>query len=263
MPVKNETREKWDRVESPETIPYREYSLLRLINQDGAAEGSDLMPRIIRGIRVQPPSEFRITRREELKYASRFILSWKPNYEMAQLGARYRIYTYSQQNVMPMQTSQSPNTPGWTGPLLAEVMADGPPAEVVVPGYQSQPVIFAIETRLPNGFVSLENTRPTCAAQCNPKFNSVVSVTAAYSALITDETILADATGGSFAVTLYDCRQLPPGFTYTLKKLNAANTVTWTPFLAAQTIDGAASIASTTQYEVFNIRTDGTVWHVV
>lgn len=259
VPV-DDQRNKWDRADTNQDL-YSDYSLLRLINQAGEAEGANLMPRIVRGIRVQPANGFSIVRQEELKYATRFILRWTPNYEMAALGARYRIYTYAQQNVMPMASNQSRSTVGWNGPLLSDVMADGSPAEVIVRGFQRQPVVFEIETRLPNGFVALEETRPSCSGICNPVYSRVVTVSAAYTALMGDETILANSTGGNFAVTLFDCRQLPVGFTYTLKKLVAANTVTWTPFSSGQTIDGATSIASTTQYEVFNIRTDGTVWH--
>jgi hypothetical protein len=61
---------------------------------------------------------------------------------------------------------------------------------------------------------------------------------------------------------LFDCRQLPIGFVYTLKNVGAG-TITWAPFLAAQTMDGAASIVSAVQYETYRLLTDGTVWHVV
>lgn len=243
MPAKDERQDKWSRSITYDQSAEREsYAVNRLINQAGAAEGSNLPPRIISGIRVQPPTNFKVSRQEELKYCSRFILSWINNHEMERLGARYRIYTYAQQNVMPMSSTQQISSPTWTGPLLADVLADASPAEVVVRGFRRQPVVFSIETRLPNGLISTEESRATCTGVCDPKWNFVRQVAANYTCVLDDETIFVDTTAAGYTITLFDITQLPEGFEYVIRNINGANNVTVQGANASQTIDGAASI---------------------
>lgn len=83
--------------------------------------------------------------------------------------------------------------------------------------------------------------------------------TAAYTAL-TGELVLADATGGAFTVTLPSAAVA--GRQVIVKRMNTGvNNVTVAP--AAGTIDGAANVALTAQYQVTRLIADGTNWVTV
>lgn len=79
--------------------------------------------------------------------------------------------------------------------------------------------------------------------------------TTTYTTLNTDYTILVDATGGNFTVTLSNAIT---GQIYNIKKTTAANTVTITP--SSGTIDGASSTTLTTQYTNIQVQFDGSNW---
>jgi len=99
----------------------------------------------------------------------------------------------------------------------------------------------------------------------NPKESTIVNVstqTADYSAnVITDSTILVDATTAAVTITL------PTAVGYTgknfrIKKVDStANTVTISAD-GTETIDGAVTKVITTQYGVSNIVSDGANWHI-
>lgn len=82
------------------------------------------------------------------------------------------------------------------------------------------------------------------------------TVTADYTALATDDLVLADATSGAITVTL------PPAGsvayqTLTIKKIDAsANAVT-----IGGTVDGAASPTLPAQYNSITIQSDGSAWY--
>jgi len=85
--------------------------------------------------------------------------------------------------------------------------------------------------------------------------------TGAYQALLTDDLILCNATSAGFDVTV------PVGFVsgthVTVKKIDASVNAVTVKQSAAETIDGAASIAIATQYETITVVSDGTNWHVL
>lgn len=90
---------------------------------------------------------------------------------------------------------------------------------------------------------------------------SIKSVSTTYTVLPTDWTVLSDATGGAFAVTLPSVSQ-NTGRMITIKKIDSsANAVTVTP--ASGTIDGAGTYALTTQYQFVVVQSDGTNWWIV
>ena len=66
-----------------------------------------------------------------------------------------------------------------------------------------------------------------------------------------DDVLLADTTGGSFAVTLPDATTYA-GRRFEVKKMVAANTMTLTA-AGSDTIDGAATVAVTTQYASYSL----------
>lgn len=75
------------------------------------------------------------------------------------------------------------------------------------------------------------------------------------------ETILCDATGGSFPVNL-PAASTCAGKELDVKKTTSPNTVTITGN-GAELIDGANTLALTTQYSSRRIKSDGTKWHVI
>lgn len=77
-----------------------------------------------------------------------------------------------------------------------------------------------------------------------------------------DEVALVDASGAAVVITLPSATGLN-GTVFTVKKIDStANAVTVTP-AATQTIDGAASIAITTQYEAVTVIAYAGNWYVI
>lgn len=74
--------------------------------------------------------------------------------------------------------------------------------------------------------------------------------------------ILVNATGGAVIATLPAVADVPVGKTYTVKKTNATNTVT-VEGAGAETIDGAANVVLTAQYDFVSIVSNGTAWFIV
>ena len=88
---------------------------------------------------------------------------------------------------------------------------------------------------------------------------SVRSPTTAYTATLADETLLCNATGGAFSVSLPTSVGIK-GKRYTVKKTDAsANAVTVDPS-GAQTIDGAATHGLPAQWDSVTIISDGANW---
>lgn len=89
-------------------------------------------------------------------------------------------------------------------------------------------------------------------------------VTAVYTVVDADSVVLADATGGAFAVTLPLAGDAI-GKTITVKRLNSgANAVTITA-AGSDTIDGSATKALSAQYAMATLVPDpqGGKWHIV
>jgi hypothetical protein len=92
-----------------------------------------------------------------------------------------------------------------------------------------------------------------------PLATGVIRVTAAYSVIEIDSTVLADAVGGAFSVTLPTAVGVK-GRIYTVKRLNAgANNVT-VATTGGQTIDGAATAVLAAQYDRVTVQSDGANW---
>ena len=88
-----------------------------------------------------------------------------------------------------------------------------------------------------------------------------VTTTYAISATGADHTILCDATGGAFTVSL-PATPTPTGRQYQVKKIDSTvNAITIAG--NGNTIDGVASFALMTQYETVTLQWDGTEWWVV
>lgn len=93
---------------------------------------------------------------------------------------------------------------------------------------------------------------------------AISTVTAAYTLVATDKTILANATTGAFAVTLPAASSVVSGRPYTVKKIDSsANAVTLTAS-GADKIDGAAIYALGVQYQYAAVESDGVSnWWIV
>jgi hypothetical protein len=76
-----------------------------------------------------------------------------------------------------------------------------------------------------------------------------------------DVLLLVTTTGGSVTVTLPPAGQVRGRFFY-FKKLTAANTLTLDGD-GSETIDGATTLAWTTQYRAYKLYSDGTSWHII
>jgi len=91
---------------------------------------------------------------------------------------------------------------------------------------------------------------------------NIRTIVASDAILLTDDVILADATAGALTVTLPD-PTLTNGRVFTVKKIDATvNTVTIAPF-AAETIDGMASVSTSSPNESIDFLSDGTDWWVI
>lgn len=82
-----------------------------------------------------------------------------------------------------------------------------------------------------------------------------------YTALGTDNVILADDTSGSITINL-PAAASSTGKIYYVKKLSASNSVT-VDGADSETIDGATTQVLSTQYDALAIVCDGTGWYII
>jgi len=73
--------------------------------------------------------------------------------------------------------------------------------------------------------------------------------------------VKADTSGGNVTVTLPPAAAVT-GYEVKVKKMTAANTLTLDGD-GSETIDGAATLAWTVQYQAFTVVSDGTAWSIV
>ena len=93
-------------------------------------------------------------------------------------------------------------------------------------------------------------------------FLEVVSKTSAYTASVTDDVILGDATSGAFSVTLPTAVGVR-GRRYTIKKTDSSGNAVTIDGAGSETIDGAATVALGTQYAFRTIVSNGSSWSVI
>jgi len=90
----------------------------------------------------------------------------------------------------------------------------------------------------------------------------ISSVTAAHTANILEEIVLADASGGAFSVTLPTASG-KTGFIYRVKKTDASANAVTVDGNGAETIDGSATQSLSSQYEVVVVVSDGSNWWIL
>ncbi len=91
---------------------------------------------------------------------------------------------------------------------------------------------------------------------------NVSTKSAAYTITEGDNVILADATGGAFTVTLPPAAKFS-GLQFIVKKTDASANVVTVDANGAETIDGAANVTLTVQYQSWTLFSNGTAWIVI
>lgn len=90
----------------------------------------------------------------------------------------------------------------------------------------------------------------------------VVEKSAAYTALTTDDVILCDCTSAGFTITL-PAAASSEGVQLHIKKIDSSSNVLTIDGNASETIDGATTQTTSTQYDSFTIVCDGTEWWIL
>lgn len=91
---------------------------------------------------------------------------------------------------------------------------------------------------------------------------TIVSKTANYTAVTTDDVILTDATSGAFTITLYAASG-NTGKVLTIKKTDSGTNGVTVDANASELIDGQTTYILTNQYDSIDILCDGTGWQIV
>lgn len=268
------------------------FPLDRLINLASTGEGSNLPPRQFGSLRVPIVTNLRILQTQSFVGGTDYTLAWNspefPNVKIAQ----YNVYVSGINGVMEPQgpytaysspavinvsvrqtsrlifTVQTQLTNGLTSPInvspsvAAEALtptvsaSDLDPSGVVVGTYgtASQVGTFTVNdagliTAASNTQIYLDRLRlPVRTETAGP-----------YTIVATDFLVIGDTTGGDFTVNLPATPTT--GDTYAIKKSVAANTLTFSG--NGKNIDGAASLAITTQYTSITVIYNGTEWSII
>ena len=89
-----------------------------------------------------------------------------------------------------------------------------------------------------------------------------ISKTAIYTAAVTDDVILCDASGGGFTVTLYTAVGYS-GKEIEIKKTDSSTGVVTVDGNASETIDGQTTMTLNFQYSSMRIISDGSNWYII
>lgn len=109
---------------------------------------------------------------------------------------------------------------------------------------------------------SKNNPHKVRRGQIGEPYKTIVTETSAYTVTTDDEVIIADATGGAFAVTLLAASGRAGRVFWIKKSDSSANAVTVTA-AGSDKIDGAATYALSAQYDSIGIISDGTNWQII
>lgn len=92
--------------------------------------------------------------------------------------------------------------------------------------------------------------------------NSVISVSANYTATVKVFLIKVDASGGAITVTLPDARGIE-GKQAIIKKIDSSGNAVTVATQASQTIDGVATKSAATQWSFVRVYSDGYNWMTI
>jgi hypothetical protein len=96
----------------------------------------------------------------------------------------------------------------------------------------------------------------------------IVTKTTTYTATLQDHTILCDATGGAFSVTLptaaaaYNTAEAA-GLIVHVKKIDSSANAVTVDGNGSETIDGATTQVITSQWDSASIQSNGTAWYII
>ena len=90
----------------------------------------------------------------------------------------------------------------------------------------------------------------------------LTTATTTYTALVSDQLILADASGGGFTLTLPSAADAVQD-QYTIKATSVAGGNVVVDGSGAETIDGAATKTLGSLYALLVLASDGTNWHII
>lgn len=90
--------------------------------------------------------------------------------------------------------------------------------------------------------------------------STLTSGASPYTATASDCVLICNTAGGSITVNL-PAAASHAGRIYVIKKTSASNTVTVDPN-GAETVDGSATLSWTTNYQSYNLVSDGSNWHI-
>ncbi len=91
---------------------------------------------------------------------------------------------------------------------------------------------------------------------------ALTTKTANYTATTSDHTILCNATGGGFTITL-PAAAGATNLLLVVKKIDSSANAVTVDGNGSETIDGALTLAILNQYESYTIQCDGTAWHIL
>lgn len=93
-------------------------------------------------------------------------------------------------------------------------------------------------------------------------FRSIRTITASATLGANDYTVLANAASGAVTVTL-PAASTVTGQTFHVKKIDATANAVTLDGNGAETIDGAATKATTTQWASYSVQSNGTGWFIL
>lgn len=99
-------------------------------------------------------------------------------------------------------------------------------------------------------------------ARCSAQPHAISATTGTYTATSADEILTGDAAGGAFSITLPTAAGIA-GRIYTVKRLNSGANAVTVATTGGQTIDGAATVALSAQWQTLRVVSDGANWLVV
>jgi hypothetical protein len=114
-----------------------------------------------------------------------------------------------------------------------------------------------------NGNVGIGTFSPTSRFEVNGAMGTtIVSKSGNYTATINDSVIVVDASGGAVTITL-PAAAISKGRIYNIKKTDASVNALIVDGNASETIDGALTVNTTTQYHAFTLVCDGANWWII
>lgn len=240
---------------------YNDDSVQKLINSGKAFDGAGIPPRVAEGFRVKAIDNLQVAQQRDLLGGSEITLSFNQEntdakslyYVMAFVGSEY---SQSSSNVRANALTSKKNM---QGPYIIF----GSPATIFVQSEVRTPCYITVTTRTPGGIVSELLSQPGVSTTINPQGSYFGSFTATHTLGFAQHGYIS-LDSGTYAVNLPDINQVIDGFECEVKNIGTG-TITVTPAVSAQTIDGATTDVIATQYVAHRYLANTTtkVWYII